>query len=212
MGVTLSEALLLIAAVLPSIVLHEVAHGYVAYRCGDPTAKNAGRLTLNPLAHIDLFGTVLLPLLLVISGLPPVGYAKAVPVSVNRLRKPRNQSVYVALAGPLVNFVLVVVAWVLCTVLIHAGLNGYSNVLNFGLDLGIINILLGLFNMIPIPPLDGSAVLERMVPRRHLPRYFQVRQRALPFVLIALFVAIYFHWDSGVVNWLQLQFTRTLPQ
>ena len=93
-------------ALLPSIILHEVSHGWVAYRCGDTTAKDAKRLTLNPFAHIDPFGTILLPGLLVALHFPPFGYAKPVPVNVSRLRKPRQQSLYVSLAGPLVNIIL----------------------------------------------------------------------------------------------------------
>ena len=93
-------------ALVPSIVLHEVSHGWVANFFGDPTAKENHRLTLNPMRHIDPFGTVLLPVLLLISGLPAFGYAKPVPVNVSRLRKPRSQGLYVSLAGPLMNIFL----------------------------------------------------------------------------------------------------------
>ena len=93
-------------ALVPSIVLHEVSHGYVAYHFGDPTARDAHRLSLNPLRHIDLFGTLLLPALLVLSGLPAFGYAKPVPVNVGRLRRPRQQALWVGLAGPATYVVL----------------------------------------------------------------------------------------------------------
>src|SRR5580692_6808128 len=91
---------------VPSVTFHEVAHGYVANYFGDSTAKDQHRLSLNPLRHVDLFGTILMPALLIISGLPAFGYAKPVPVNIGRLRNPRKQEIWVALAGPAVNVVL----------------------------------------------------------------------------------------------------------
>src|SRR3954447_27007803 len=101
------------AMLFPSIILHEVSHGYVANLFGDDTAKRAGRLTLNPIAHIDPFGTVLLPLLLSLSGVGAFGYAKPVPVNVRKLRDPRQHSLYVSLAGPATNIAIAVVAAIL---------------------------------------------------------------------------------------------------
>ena len=106
-------------AIVPSIILHEVSHGWVANYFGDSTAKDNGRLTLNPLAHVDPFGTVLLPALMVFSGLPAFGYAKPVPVNVSRLRNPRTQSLYVSLAGPFVNIVLSAIGLLLCWIAVH---------------------------------------------------------------------------------------------
>jgi Zn-dependent protease len=173
-----------LAAIIPSIVLHEVSHGYVAYLCGDPTAKNARRLTLNPLRHIDPFGTILLPLILVFLGLPAFGYAKPVPVNVNRLRHPRNQSVYVSLVGPAVNIALSFVGYWICEFAIHVNQQLWT--FNLGEALGLVNLALAAFNLLPIPPLDGSAVVERLVPQRHLTNYYRLRNRALPFVFIAV--------------------------
>ncbi len=186
-------------AIIPSIVLHEVSHGYVAYHYGDPTAKENGRLTLNPIAHIDLFGTIILPAVLVFSGLPPIGYAKPVPVNVSRLRNPRSQSLYVSLAGPFVNIVLSAVA---------IGITEFAwNVLHsqgltqFGVDFGIINLFLAIFNLIPIPPLDGSAIIERFVPRRKLAGYYQLRARALPIVMVLFLLnAVIFHFGYNELN------------
>src|SRR5271155_4295370 len=101
-------------AMVPSIILHEVSHGWVANFFGDPTAKNAKRLSLNPMRHIDPFGTILLPAVLVALHFPPFGYAKPVPVNTSRLRKPRQQSLYVSLAGPAVNIVLSAIGLFLC--------------------------------------------------------------------------------------------------
>jgi Zn-dependent protease len=207
---SLTVKLLWVLAAIPSIVLHEVAHGWVANRFGDPTAKNAGRLTLNPLKHIDPFGTIILPIFLVMVGWPAVGYAKPVPVNVNRLRKPRNQSVYVSLAGPATNVVLVVLAWIACRVMVDMNVGLSSDLYIFFAVLGIINIVLAIINMLPIPPLDGSAVVERLVPRKHLRSYFNLRARALPFAMLAL-LAIFFlggqnnsigaHVENSLFSW-----------
>ncbi len=176
-------------AIIPSIILHEVSHGYVAYLCGDPTAKNSHRLTLNPLRHIDPFGTILLPFLLIVTGLPAFGWAKPVPVNISRLRKPRTQSLYVSLAGPLTNIILSAIAFVYVRYEIHHGaisqING-NNLFTFMVDLGLVNLILAVFNLLPIPPLDGSAIIERFVPVRHLPKYYQMRARALPFLMVIL--------------------------
>jgi Zn-dependent protease len=200
-------------ALLPSVILHEVSHGWVANHFGDPTAKNAHRLTLNPLAHIDPFGTVLLPALLLLVGLPPFGYAKPVPVNISRLRKPRQQSLYVSLAGPAVNVVLSAIGLFLCA-RAHADIvvtgNGISYIpstlFNIGYALGISNLLLAAFNLLPIPPLDGSAVIERFVPNKHLGTYYQFRARALPLVMIFVILSEYvFHFGStafvDLQNW-----------
>ncbi len=177
-------------AIIPSIILHEVSHGYVAYLCGDPTAKNAHRLTLNPLRHVDPFGTILLPFLLIATGLPAFGWAKPVPVNVARLRKPRSQSLYVSLAGPLTNIVLSAIAFVFVRYEIHhasaATLSSNTSFVVFMVYFGLVNLILAVFNLLPIPPLDGSAIIERFVPVRHLPRYYQMRARALPFVMGSL--------------------------
>src|SRR5271169_1453016 len=125
-------------AVIPSIVLHEVSHGYVANFFGDPTAKENHRLTLNPLRHVDPFGTVILPLLFLYSGLPAFGYAKPVPVNVSRLRDPRRQALYVSLAGPLVNIILSAVGYVMCEFALHVFHS--SALLQLGFSFGIVNL------------------------------------------------------------------------
>ena len=197
-------------ALLPSVILHEVSHGWVANFFGDPTAEDAKRLSLNPMRHIDPFGTILLPALLIAFHFPPFGYARPVPVNVSRLRKPRQQSLYVSLAGPVVNIVLSAIGLFLCdlavvnrsgTVLIHN-----SALFNAGLALGIANLLLAAFNLLPIPPLDGSAVIERFVPSKHLGAYYHWRARALPLVLLFVILSEYvFHFGSNALgdleNW-----------
>lgn len=131
------------------------------------------------------------------------------PVTISRLRDPRNQSVYVALAGPATNIVLVLVAWIYCRVFLHFQplvalelLSGVSTnyFFLFGIELGLVNLFLAVLNMLPIPPLDGSAVVERLVPRRHLPRYFEIRGRALPFAMVALLGIIYIGGSHSIGN------------
>jgi Zn-dependent protease len=183
-------------AMLPSIILHEVSHGWVANYFGDPTAKNAKRLSLNPMRHIDPFGTILLPALLVALHFPPFGYAKPVPVNTSRLRKPRQQSLYVSLAGPAVNIVLSAIGLFLCDragAHVADGFIYYRNsaLFNIGYSLGIANLVLAAFNLLPIPPLDGSAVIERFVPDKHLGTYYHWRARALPLVLAFVILSEY---------------------
>ncbi len=188
-------------AIVPSIVLHEVSHGYVAYLCGDPTAKDNHRLTLNPLRHVDPFGTILLPALLILSHLPAFGYAKPVPVNVSRLHNPRRQSLYVSLAGPVVNIVLSGVGYLISELAIH--LNSVW-MLNFGVSFGLVNLTLAVFNLLPIPPLDGSAIIERFVPRHRLPDYYRLRMRALPIVMILIIAdSLYFHVGTSALYSLQ---------
>jgi Zn-dependent protease len=189
-------------AIIPSIVLHEVSHGYVANFFGDPTAKEQHRLTLNPLRHVDPFGTLLLPGLLIISGLPAFGYAKPVPVNVMRLRNPRSQSLYVALAGPMVNVVLSAIGFGICEFALHVNQNQFT--FNVGVSLGLVNLMLAVFNMLPIPPLDGSALIERFVPSRHMPRYYQLRARALPIVMaLVILDSFFFHFGGNALTSLQ---------
>ncbi|MDA8392672.1 MAG: site-2 protease family protein [Actinomycetota bacterium] len=179
--------LVMLACVVPSIIVHEVSHGYVALLFGDDTAKRAGRLTLNPLRHVDPFGTILLPVMLLLTGLPAFGYAKPVPVNVGRLRSPRNQGVVVSLAGPAVNIAVAAA----CALALRYSLVGGTTALSAAgvvTVLGLINTVLAAFNLIPIPPLDGSAVVERLLPARMWPQYLAVRRFAMPVLIVVVLV------------------------
>jgi Zn-dependent protease len=180
-----------------AVILHEISHGVVALWFGDRTAKEAGRLTLNPVPHIDPFGSIVLPAMGAIVGLPVFGYAKPVPVNPNRLHKPRRDMLYVSLAGPATNLALMLVAAIVARVLYQ---NGPDVVLYEQLPLGtriiftfaVVNLLLGLFNLLPIPPLDGSALLERVLPERYLPAWYKFR----PYGILVLLVIIF--WSGAL--------------
>jgi len=166
---TISQISIWALPVLAAVVLHEVAHGYVANHFGDPTAARMGRLTLNPLAHIDLFGTILLPLLLIVVGAPFLfGYAKPVPVNFYNLNRPKRDMIWVALAGPVTNILLAAAS---VYALRFVGLAGGSLPLFIATPLALmaqgsvrINVMLAAFNLFPIPPLDGGRVLVGLLP------------------------------------------------
>ena len=179
------------AVLIPSIILHEISHGWVALMFGDDTAKRAGRLTLNPIAHIDMFGTIILPLLLILTTGRAFGYAKPVPVNVRNLRDPRNQGMLVSLAGPALNLVLLVLATLLIQQIGFGRGNPFvdGNLVNMVvLAVGLGNLLLAVFNLIPIPPLDGSAVIERLLPRSWWPAYMRIRQYSMGVLLVLVLV------------------------
>lgn len=148
-----------------SVIFHEYMHGYIALRCGDPTAKYAGRLTFNPIPHIDIFGTIIVPIMLIMSGSGfLIGWAKPVPVNPSNFRNPVVDSVKVSAAGPLSNFALAL-GFSILTIIIGIFFPSLLYKIEFTLRWGIIiNLYLGVFNLIPIPPLDGSHILMYFLP------------------------------------------------
>ncbi|MFI5394898.1 MAG: site-2 protease family protein [Candidatus Binatia bacterium] len=177
MGPLIQQVSVWALPVLAAIILHEIAHGLVANRLGDPTAARMGRLTLNPLPHIDPIGTVLLPLMLVVAHAPFLfGYARPVPVNFANLRNPKRDMVLVAAAGPLTNLILAVISALFFKQLLHLRLpaeGAFTGLLIAGLtplammaqNSVIINVVLAVFNLLPILPLDGGRVLAGLLPR-----------------------------------------------
>jgi Zn-dependent protease len=196
-----SVELLFFLVLIPTVILHEISHGVVAYWFGDDTAKQAGRLSLNPIRHIDPIGTVFLPILLIL--IPPhvaFGWAKPVPVNVGKLRHPRNEAVLVGLAGPVTNLILALIAGLL----LHPArrlwptpgplVSSWPLVDEILFFFGFVNVIIAVFNLIPIPPLDGSAVIERLLPASVLPQYYRLRM--LSIILVIFFV----FFDQGVLT------------
>jgi Zn-dependent protease len=175
-----------------AIILHEVMHGFVALRLGDDTALRAGRLTLNPLSHIDLFGTIIMPAALLFLHLPVFGYAKPVPVDFRRLRNPRTGMMMVAAAGPLTNIVLALASSLGMRVCVHfiAAPWGPSIAVPLYYMLRasvVINIVLAIFNLFPLLPLDGGRVVVGMLPLRAARAYARLE----PFGFLILLVLLY---------------------
>jgi len=175
-----------------AITIHEAAHGWAANKLGDPTAYNLGRVTLNPIPHIDPIGTILLPLLMMFTGIPLIGWAKPVPVNPMNLRNPRRDNLWISAAGPISNFTAATVLFIIIRIIkfaspqaFHAafytapGLSGNFQlaqglflILYFGI---LINTFLAIFNLIPIPPLDGSGVLMGFLSDEAVEKYERIR-------------------------------------
>ena len=181
-----------IAVLVFSVIMHEVAHGYAAYRLGDPTAKDAHRLTLNPLAHIDLMGSVLLPLILIIIKSPVLlGWAKPVPFNPGYFRDVKKGVMIVGLAGPASNLILAAIAGTIFRIFPFGGIIGLFLVYTC-----IINVVLAIFNLIPIPPLDGSRVAIGFLPPRLISPYLRLERYGfiIIFGLLWLGVLDYILW------------------
>ena len=176
---------------LISLTIHEAAHAWTAERLGDSTARLLGRVSLNPLVHIDPIGTILLPLVAAYSGLPIIGWAKPVPVNVNRLRRGRQDFMLVAAAGPISNLLQAVAAAVVLRLLL-AGPGGGGLPAQVCVAFIVINLLLALFNLIPIPPLDGGNVLAGLLPHSADPLIAFLRQWG--------FVVLYALMLTGMLN------------
>ncbi|MXO57965.1 site-2 protease family protein [Altererythrobacter salegens] len=215
MNETLFTALALIPALVFAIVFHEVAHGWMALALGDPTAKERRRLSLNPLRHVDPFGTVILPGLLALSGAPVFGWAKPVPVTKERLNNPHFGMMAVAAAGPGTNLILAAVAAIVLGLVVPAG--GHLGASETGMPMIVcgdnspalfasgmfffilINVFLAIFNLLPFPPFDGSHIVEGLLPERLARAYERLR----PYGLLLFFALVAISWFAPQVGLLE---------
>ena len=179
-------------ALVPSVVFHEVAHGYAADRMGDPTARMAGRLSANPLVHIDPIGSILLPLSLFLMHSPfIIGSAKPVPFNPSFFRNQKRGIQIVAVAGPLANLLLAVLG----SILLH--LFPADNIFGlFFINLCLVNVFLALFNLIPIPPMDGSRIVMSFLPYKLVLPYMRIERYGM--------VIIFLLWYLNILNWILL--------
>jgi len=206
---TIRHLLISALPILLAITFHEVSHGYVAHRLGDPTAKMLGRLTLNPIPHIDLFGTIILPLMLyyLTDGRFVFGYAKPVPINPMNFKNPKKDMAISAAAGPVTNILLAVLSFIVWKLVLIplAGLSPEivgEKVLRpltmiFQSSI-IVNVILASFNMIPIPPLDGGRVLTGLLPYKQAAAFSRIE----PFGFIIVLILIY----SGIANYIIMPF------
>lgn len=189
-----------------AVTVHEFAHGFTAYKLGDPTAKYSGRLTLNPLAHIDIFWSVILPLLLFLStnGAFVFGTAKPVPINYWALKNPKRDIIWIGLSGPAANFIFAIILSILVKFLISPLA---QEILKY---LILINVVLGVFNLIPIPPMDGSRILGGILPQGLANKYAQLERYGLVIVIILLWLGmidkIIWPLVYTIIGWLGVSF------
>ncbi|MBT5572564.1 MAG: site-2 protease family protein [Alphaproteobacteria bacterium] len=192
--------------VILAITMHEAAHGWVAWKLGDDTAKLLGRVTFNPLVHIDRFGTVILPAILIMAGGILFGWAKPVPVNFARLGHPRRDMVLVAVAGPAINIGLAIASAIALHLIQFLPEDGREWVLRNLINSININLLLAVFNMIPLPPLDGGRVAVGMLPYRFAVQLAKLERFGL-FILIGLIFILPFAgrelgYDLNIFRWI----------
>jgi len=169
-----------------AVVIHEFAHGWMAYKLGDPTAKHSGRLTLNPIAHIDPIGTVILPLFLIMTGSPILfGWAKPVPVNFRALHNPKKDMIWVGLAGPGANIILAIIISLI--IKLKVAFIPFQ-ILEYFMAL---NLVLAIFNLIPIPPLDGSRVVMGLLPTKLAYQYIQLERFGFIIIVIMLYLGLF---------------------
>jgi Zn-dependent protease len=187
-----------------AIVLHEISHGWVANAFGDPTAREKGRLSLNPIRHVDPVGTIFLPLMLAVTGAPVFGWARPVPVVAEKMRNPRLHMILVALAGPGMNLLLAMLGGIALALLrpqaLPAGLGTEFLLFNL-INFISINLFLAVFNMLPLPPFDGGHVVEGLLPRRLARNYAKLARFGFPLLVFLLVILPWLLPRANVVEW-----------
>lgn len=205
MSVDLLAKILGIVALVFAVMIHEVAHGWVALRCGDPTARDAGRLSLNPVRHIDLVGTIILPMILALSGSGVMfGWAKPVPVNIGRCRNPRQAFWMTAIAGPLSNLLQALFGTALIWAMVLLSRKGGGStagelMFSFLIAYVVTNLVLMTFNLVPIPPLDGSKVVAMLLPHRLAIPYLQIGGYGFILIFLLLCTRLVDHLLEGVL-------------
>jgi len=211
--INLAQIFIAFIVLLFSLTVHEMAHAWTADRLGDPTARLLGRVSLNPMVHADLVGTIIFPLLAMVSGVPLIGWAKPVPVNPRQLRRPRRDYMFVAAAGPASNLLMAIVAAIVLRLVpvspVTLGEPNVSAPLAAILSQALrLNVLLAVFNMIPIPPLDGGNVLSGLLPSRVAFRFNAVLRPYGFLLLYALMLTRGFEYlvippSRFLLSWLQ---------
>ncbi len=190
-------SIIYVIILIGSVVLHELAHAWTAYKLGDPTAWLEGRITFNPLAHLDMFGSVILPLLLVLTGSPfIIGWAKPVPFNPHNFSNPKWGSALVAVMGPVTNILIALLA---AGILLVVPVNSLMLIAILQVVI-ITNIALAVFNMVPIPPLDGHHILFALIPDRYAGIKYQLQKYSMGLVIV--FVIFGWKFIEPTVSWL----------
>jgi Zn-dependent protease len=192
-----------VIVLLFAICVHESAHAWMANRLGDPTAKMLGRVSLNPIVHIDPFGTIIMPLILIVLGYPPFGWAKPTPVDTRNFRNPVRDDILTSLAGPVSNFLTAFLSVVILAVIVHGSatpITRYAHtestieaLATLFYDAMWINVILAVFNLIPLPPLDGSHVLRHFLSYNALQVYDRIGNWGL--IILVFILPMIFHID-----------------
>ncbi len=188
-----------------AIVVHEFSHAFVAYKRGDMTAARSGRLTLNPLAHIDPFGTILLPIFLIVVRSPVLfGWAKPVPIDFSALKNPKKDIIWVGLAGPAANLLLALLA----TLIVKSGIIVGVTMIRIAGHVILVNVILAVFNLIPIPPLDGSRIVMGLLPAPLAVRYATIERYGFIILFALLYLGLFdvIIWPvvNGIIHILSL--------
>ncbi len=189
---------IMLVPIMFAVVCHEVAHGFVAWRFGDPTARMLGRLTLNPIKHIDIIGTIVVPVFLVLSHSGILfGWAKPVPVAFENLRNPKRDMIWVSAAGPVTNILIAILSALLLRAIVAVGNPAFLVDSQVTIVEPVIlmlaasvyfNLLLAIFNMIPLPPLDGGHVLMGLLPQRQAYAFAKLERHGFMILILALFI------------------------